>query len=69
MSLEPEREPVVYPVYRWLEIADSLRKHGDGALARAISRAMDARRLSDTATFELTAEERERIAEVEGERT
>ncbi len=44
MSLQPEREPVVCPMYRWLETAHALHKRGDGALAEATYRAMDARR-------------------------
>ncbi len=40
MNLEPEKEPVVYPVYCWPEIAHELHKRGDGALGDAIYRAM-----------------------------
>ncbi|HEV2109048.1 MAG TPA: hypothetical protein VGR16_12360 [Thermomicrobiales bacterium] len=63
MSVDPEREPVVYPVFGWFEIVDRLYELGDGALAEAIYRAMIGRRLGDPATVELTIEERERAAE------
>ncbi len=61
MSLEPEREPVTYPVYRWLEIAHELRNRGDRDLANAIDRTTWGRRLSAAATLKLTAAERERV--------
>lgn len=61
MSLEPERAPVVYPVFGWFEVADALDAVGDGALAEAIRRAMDGRRLGDDAPFALTADEQARV--------
>jgi hypothetical protein len=64
MSIDPERDPVVYPVVVWLEIAHRPYVHGDGTLAAAIHRAMDARRLNDDVAFELTADERARVREV-----
>jgi hypothetical protein len=71
-SLAPQREPVTYPVVVWFEIAYQLHKLGDGALAHAIHRAMDGRRLNDDVAFDLTADERERVAtavaQVRGER-
>ncbi len=48
----------------WLEIAALLTKHGDGGLAAAIGRAMDGRRIGDTATVALTVEEQLRINDV-----
>lgn len=44
MSLGPERTPVVYPVFAWLEIAERLTTVGDGAHAAAITAAMNGRR-------------------------
>lgn len=71
-GLAPRREPVSYPVVVWFEIAHSLYRRGDGALAEAIHRAMDGRRLDAVVAFDLTAEERERVAaavaQVRGER-
>ena len=64
MSLDPERAPVVYPVFGWLEIAAQLETLGDGALAAAITAAMNGRRLGDEAIFELTEDERVRVRAV-----
>ena len=64
MNLDPERTPVVYPVFGWLEIAARLEALGDGALAAAITAAMSGRRLGDEALFDLTADERERVQAV-----
>ena len=64
MSLGPERTPVVYPVFAWLEIAAQLEVLGDGALAAAITTAMNGRRLGDDALFDLTEDERERVRAV-----
>ncbi len=64
MSLDPERTPVVYPVFGWLEIADQLSTLGDGALAAAITAAMNGRRLGDDAPFDLTDDERVRVQAV-----
>ncbi len=61
MSLDPERTPVVYPVFAWLEIAERLTTLGDGALGEAIRQAMNGRRLGDDAPFDLTDEERVRV--------
>ena len=61
MSLDPERVPVVYPVFDWLEITARLEVLGDGALAAAITAAMSGRRLGDEALFDLTNDERERV--------
>ena len=61
MSLDPERTPVVYPVFAWLEIAVRLETRGDGALAAAITTAMNGRRLGDDAPFDLTEDERMRV--------
>ena len=61
MSLDPERTPVVYPVFAWLEIAAQLEVLGDGALAAAITTAMIGRRLGDEALFDLTDDERARV--------
>lgn len=72
MSLEPQREPSSHPVVVWFELAYQLHRQGDGALAEAIRQAMDGRRLNDVVEFELTAEERERVAaavvQIRGER-
>ena len=59
MSQDPERTPVVYPVFGWLEIAARLEALGDGALAAAITAAMSGRRLGDDAPFDLAEAERE----------
>ncbi len=64
MSLDPERTPAVYPVFGWLEIAAQLEALGDGALAAAITAAMNGRRLGDDAPFDLTDDERERVTVV-----
>ena len=61
MRLDPERTPVVYPVFAWLEIADQLSVLGDGALAAAITAAMKGRRLGDDAPFDVTEDERARV--------
>ena len=61
MSLDPERMPVVYPVFAWLEIAERLTTLGDGALGEAIRRAMNGRRLGDETPFDLTDDERARV--------
>ncbi len=61
MSLDPERTPMVYPVFAWLEIAERLTTLGDGALGEAIRQAMNGRRLGDDAPFDLTDEERARV--------
>ncbi len=53
VSLDPEREPIIRPVFVWLEIAAQLIMHGDGSLATEIQAAMDGRRLGDNATFAL----------------
>lgn len=67
MSLDPERTPVVYPVFAWLEIADQLSTLGDGALASDIVAAMNVRRLGDDAPFDLTEDERARVQAVVAE--
>ena len=67
MSLDPERTPVVYPVFAWLEIAARLEALGDGALAAAITAAMNGRRLGDDALFDLTEDERVRVRAVVSE--
>ena len=64
MSLDPERTPMVYPVFGWLEVAARLDALGDGALAAAITAAMNGRRLGDDAPFELTDDERARVRAV-----
>ncbi len=64
MSLDPERTPVVYPVFAWLEITERLDGMGDGALAADIRTAMNGRRLGDDAPFDLTDDERERVTVV-----
>ncbi len=64
MSLDPERMPVVYPVFAWLEIAGRLADLGDGALAADIQQAMNGRRLGDDAPFDLTDDERARVQAV-----
>ena len=61
MSLDPERTPVVYPVFAWLEIAARLEALGDGALVADIVMTMHGRRLGDDARFDLTTDERERV--------
>ncbi len=61
MNLEPERTPVVYPVFAWLEIAARLEALGDGALAADVIAAMSGRRLGDDAPFDLTDDERARV--------
>ncbi len=61
MSLDPERTPAVYPVFAWLEIAARLETLGDGALAAAITAAMNGRRLGEDAAFDLTDDERARV--------
>ncbi len=58
MSLNPERAPVVSPVFGWLEMAARLGALGDGALAAAITAAMHGHRLGDDAPFELTESDR-----------
>ncbi len=67
MSLDPERTPVVYPVFAWLEIADQLSTLGDGALASDIVAAMNGCRLGDDAPFDLTEDERARVQAVVAE--
>ncbi len=64
MSLDPERMPVVYPVFAWLEIAGQLADLGDGALAVDIQHAMNGRRLGDDAPFDVTDDERARVLAV-----
>ncbi len=64
MSLDPERRPVIYPVFAWLEIAERLTTLGDGALGDAIRQAMNGRRLGDDAPFDLTDDERARVQAV-----
>ena len=64
MGLGPDRAPVVYPTFGWLEIADALDAVGDGALAQAIRVAMDGQRLGDDAPFDLTDDERARVVVV-----
>ncbi len=54
----------MYPVFAWLEIADQVSTLGDGALAAAITAAMNGRRLGDEAPFDLTKDERERVQAV-----
>jgi hypothetical protein len=70
--LTPQRDPVTYPVVVWFEIAHQLYRQGDGALAQAIRRAMDGRRLNDEVAFDLSADEQEwvaaAVARVRGER-
>ncbi len=58
MRLDPERTPMVYPVFAWLEIAGRLADLGDGALAADIQHAMNGRRLGDDAPFDVTDDER-----------
>ncbi len=43
MSLDPERRPMIYPVFLWLEISGYLERVGDGALAEAIRQTMSGR--------------------------
>ncbi len=64
MSLDPERRPMVYPVFLWLEISGHLELGGDGALAEAIRQTMSGRRLGDDAPFDLTDDERARVQAV-----
>ncbi len=64
MSLDPERAPMVYPVFAWLEIAERLIAAGDGALGADIQQAMNGRRLGDDAPFDLTDDERARVQAV-----
>ncbi len=64
MSLNPELQPMVYPVFGWLEIAGQLEHVGDGALAAAIFTAMTGRRLGDDASFDVTDDERARVIAV-----
>ncbi len=64
MSLDPERTPMVYPVFAWLEVAGRLADLGDGALAADIQHAMNGRRLGDDAPFDLTDDERARVLAV-----
>ncbi len=64
MSLDPERRPVIYPVFAGLEIAERLTTLGDGALGDAIRQAMNGRRLGDDAPFDLTDDERARVQAV-----
>ncbi len=64
MNLDPERTPVVYPVFAWFEIADRLDALGDGALAADIRAAMNGRRLGDNAPFDLIGDERTRVQAV-----
>ncbi len=64
VSLEPERTPLVYPVFAWLEIAERLIAAGDGALAADIQQAMNGRRIGDDAPFDLTDDERARVQAV-----
>ncbi len=61
MSLDPERTPMVYPVFAWLEIAERLTTAGDGALGAEIQQAMNGRRLGDDAPFDLTDDERAQV--------
>ncbi len=61
MSLDPERTPMIYPVFAWLEIAGRLAALGDGALAADIRSAINGRRLGDDASFDLTDDERARV--------
>ncbi len=67
MSLDPERAPMIYPVFAWLEIAGRLAALGDGALAADIQDAMNGRRLGDDAPFDVTDDERARIQAVSAE--
>ncbi|MDP9471108.1 MAG: hypothetical protein M3Q71_10680 [Chloroflexota bacterium] len=64
MSLDPERKPMVCPVFAWLEIAGRLAALGDGALAADIQQAMNGRRLGDDAPFDVTDDERARVQAV-----
>ncbi len=64
MSLDPERRPMIYPVFLWLEISGYLERVGDGALAEAIRQTMSGRRLSADASFDLTEYERARVQAV-----
>ncbi len=64
MSLDPQRTPVGYPVFAWLEIAERLTTLGDGALGEAIRQAMNGRQLGDDAPFDLTEDERARVQAV-----
>ncbi|MDP9359322.1 MAG: hypothetical protein M3R02_29360 [Chloroflexota bacterium] len=64
MSLEPERTPMGYSVFGWLEIAARLEDLGDGALASNIFTAMNGHRLRDDATFDLTDDEGARVQAV-----
>ncbi len=64
MSLDPERTPMVYPVFAWLEIAELLTAAGDGALGADIQQAMNGRRLGADASFDLTEYERARVQAV-----
>ncbi len=61
MSLDPERMPMVYPVFLWLELSGHLERVGDGALAEAIRQTMSGRRLGSDVPFDLTADERVRV--------
>ncbi|MDP9471174.1 MAG: hypothetical protein M3Q71_10985 [Chloroflexota bacterium] len=64
MSLDPERRPMIYPVFLWLEISGHLERVGDGGLAEAIRQTMSGRRLGDDAPFDLTEYERARVQAV-----
>ena len=61
MSLDPEREPIIRPVFVWLEVASRVDVAGDGTLAVEIRRAMKGRWLGDHAYVALTTDERERV--------
>ncbi|MDP9473398.1 MAG: hypothetical protein M3Q71_22500 [Chloroflexota bacterium] len=67
MSLDPERRPMIYPVFLWLEISGYLERVGDGALAEAIRQTMSGRRLGADASFDLTEYERARVQAVVAE--
>ncbi len=67
MRLDPERTPMIYPVFAWLEIAGRLADLGDGALTADIQHAMNGRRLDELVPFDLTDDERARVQAVLGE--
>ncbi len=64
MSLDPERRPMVLPVFAWFGVADWLQVGGDGTLAGAIRAAMQGRRLGEEVVVDLTDDERERVMAV-----
>ncbi len=64
MSLDPERRPMVLPVFAWFGVADWLQVSGDGTLAGAIRAAMKGHRLGEEVVFDLTDDERERVMAV-----